>query len=291
MPCDVGDRARVEGFVRTAGERFGRIDVLVNNAGVIQRRPAGHIDPRRLRGGAADHFWGPLYATLAVLPALRERGEGRIVNISSLGGNLSVPHLLPYSASKFALTGWSEGLRAELARDGIAVTTVCPGLMRTGSPRNAFFKGRHRAEYAWFSLGDALPFTSMSAARRAADRRRLPAWRRRTGADLAGGARQQGARSPAGPDRRRAGGGQPAAAGRRRHRPRARHGGGERVAGVAVVADDPQRARPSSTISCPTDSGGRRPRLFSWPSSLSPAPRRLGHGSGAPAVAGRRELC
>jgi short-subunit dehydrogenase len=113
------------------------------------------------------HFWGPLYTTLAVLPVMRGRGEGRIVNISSIGGKIAVPHLLPYSASKFALTGFSEGLRAELLREGIYVTTVCPGLMRTGSARNATFKGRHQAEYAWFAIGDALPLTSMDAGRAA----------------------------------------------------------------------------------------------------------------------------
>lgn len=74
---------------------------------------------------------------------------------------------LPYCASKFALVGLSEGLRAELARDGILITTVCPGLMRTGSPRNAVFKGRHRAESAWFSISAALPVLSMSAERAA----------------------------------------------------------------------------------------------------------------------------
>src|ERR687893_134487 len=97
--------------------------------------------------------------------SLRRRGEGRIVNISSIGGKISVPHLVPYSASKFALVGLSEGLRAELLKDGVVVTTVCPGLMRTGSPRNALFKGRHRAEYAWFAISDSLPITSMMAER------------------------------------------------------------------------------------------------------------------------------
>src|SRR5918997_1127581 len=99
--------------------------------------------------------------------SLRRRGEGRIVNISSIGGKISVPHLVPYSASKFALVGLSEGLRAELLKDGVVVTTVCPGLMRTGSPRNALFKGRHRAEYAWFAISDSLPITSMMAERAA----------------------------------------------------------------------------------------------------------------------------
>jgi short-subunit dehydrogenase len=115
----------------------------------------------------ATHFWGPLFLTLAVLPGMRRRRAGRIVNISSIGGKVSVPHLLPYDASKFALTGFSEGLRAELLRERIYVTTVCAGLTRTGSPRNADFKGRHRSEHAWFSVGDSLPFFSTSADRAA----------------------------------------------------------------------------------------------------------------------------
>jgi short-subunit dehydrogenase len=89
------------------------------------------------------------------------------VNISSIGGKISVPHLVPYAVGKFALTGFSEGLRSELLKDNIFVTTVCPGLMRTGSPRNAFFKGNNEAEYAWFSISDALPLISMSAKRAA----------------------------------------------------------------------------------------------------------------------------
>ena len=105
----------------------------------------------------AVHFYAPLYTTLAALPHMRIRGEGRIVNISSIGGKIGVPHLIPYCASKFALTGLSEGLRAELLADGIYVTTVIPGLMRTGSPRNATFKGQHEAEFAWFSISDSLP--------------------------------------------------------------------------------------------------------------------------------------
>ena len=109
------------------------------------------------------HFWGPLHTTLAVLPEMCRRRQGRIVNITSIGGKIAVPHLVPYDASKFALVGLSEGLRAELVKDNVYVTTVCPGLMRTGSPRNAEFKGQHRAEYAWFSLSDAMPGFSMSA--------------------------------------------------------------------------------------------------------------------------------
>jgi NAD(P)-dependent dehydrogenase (short-subunit alcohol dehydrogenase family) len=167
VPCDVTDRAQVSEMVKMVREQFGRIDVLVNNAGVIQVGPVEVMTLEDYEEAMKVHFWGPLYTMLAVLPEMRARRGGRIVNISSIGGKISVPHLVPYSASKFALVGLSEGLRAELQKDGVVVTTVCPGLMRTGSPRNATFKGQHRAEYAWFSISDALPVTSMSAERAA----------------------------------------------------------------------------------------------------------------------------
>ncbi len=167
VPADITDRAQVDELVRAAVARFGSVDVLVNNAGIVQVGPMETMTIEDYEQAMAIHFWAPLYATLAVLPGMRARRAGRIVNISSIGGIISMPHLLPYNASKFALTGLSEGLRAELAKDGILVTTVCPGLMRTGSPRNALFKGQHRAEYAWFALGDALPLSSMAADRAA----------------------------------------------------------------------------------------------------------------------------
>jgi NAD(P)-dependent dehydrogenase (short-subunit alcohol dehydrogenase family) len=167
VPCDVTVREQVQVMVHTVQQHFGRIDVLINNAGMIQVGPAELMTLEDYEEAMKVHFWGPLYAVLAVLPAMRQRRQGRIVNIASIGGKLSMPHLLPYNASKFALVGFSEGLRAELAKDDIVVTTVCPGLMRTGSPRNALFKGQHRAEYTWFSISDALPLVSQSAERAA----------------------------------------------------------------------------------------------------------------------------
>jgi short-subunit dehydrogenase len=91
-----------------------------------------------------------------------ERGSGNIVNITSIAGKLSVPHLLAYSSAKFAAVGFSEGLAAELAGTGVKVTTVLPGLMRTGSYRNAFFKGQCEYEYTWFGLGASLPVLTVS---------------------------------------------------------------------------------------------------------------------------------
>jgi NAD(P)-dependent dehydrogenase (short-subunit alcohol dehydrogenase family) len=169
LPVDVADREAVATLVQQVTARFGPIDVVVNNAGVIEVGPAETMTLADYEEAMAVNFWGMVYPTLAVLPAMRERRSGRIVNITSIGGRMGVPHLLPYSASKFAALGFSQGLRAEAQRHGVIVTTVVPGLMRTGSPRNATFLGRHRAEYAWFSIADSLPGISVSveqAARR-----------------------------------------------------------------------------------------------------------------------------
>lgn len=169
IACDVADRAQVDAMVETVRRRFGGIDVLINNAGVIEIGPMEAMELREYEESMSTHFWGPLYTTLAVIPEMKRRRSGRIVNISSIGGKVSFPHLLPYCASKYALVGLSQGLRAELAKDGIAVTTVCPGLIRTGGHGHAIVKGDHQAEFDWFSLMDTLPLTSMSAGR-AADR-------------------------------------------------------------------------------------------------------------------------
>jgi short-subunit dehydrogenase len=93
---------------------------------------------------------------MEALPRMRARRAGRIVNISSIGGKVPVPHLAPYCASKFAVTGLSGSLRPEAARDRVYITNVCPGLMRTGSHVNAAFKGRAEEEYAWFKWGGLL---------------------------------------------------------------------------------------------------------------------------------------
>lgn len=167
MPCDVGDHVQVERFVQSVQAHWGPIDVLINNAGIIQVGPLANMIFADFEQAMRVHLWGPVHTVHQTLPLLRDDGQGRIVNIASIGGKISVPHLLPYCASKFALVGFSQGLRSELLRKGVRVTTVCPGLMRTGSPRNALFKGQHRAEYAWFSIGDSLPGLSLSSGRAA----------------------------------------------------------------------------------------------------------------------------
>jgi NAD(P)-dependent dehydrogenase (short-subunit alcohol dehydrogenase family) len=163
VPCDVRAREEVSVAIQCVVDEFRRIDVLVNNAGVMQVGPLEHMTIADFEEAMAVHFYGPLFASLAVIPHMRRWGGGRIVNIASIGGKIAMPHLVPYSASKFALVGLSEGLRSELRRHNIHVTTVCPGLMRTGSAPNASFKGRHRDE--WFSIADSLPVASLNARR------------------------------------------------------------------------------------------------------------------------------
>jgi short-subunit dehydrogenase len=164
LPCDISDREQVQRMVDQAIASFGQIDVLVNNAGIITVGPLQTMTLKDYEEAMAIMYWSSVYTTLAVLPSMLQRKSGHIVNITSIGGKVSVPHLLPYAGAKFATVGFSEGLHAELAPQGISVLTVIPGLMRTGSPINALFKGKHRAEYTWFNVLDTLPFTSISAA-------------------------------------------------------------------------------------------------------------------------------
>jgi short-subunit dehydrogenase len=110
---------------------------------------------------------GPVHVTLATLPHLRRQGTGHIINITSIGGKIATPHILPYTCAKYGAVGFSEGLRAELAGTGVTVTTVVPGLMRTGSHLRAVFKGNAAREYAWFGAGASLPLVSMDGERAA----------------------------------------------------------------------------------------------------------------------------
>ena len=164
LPCDVSDENQVKAAVDAALRRFGRLDILVNNAGVIQVGPAVDQTIDDYREAADVMYWGPVYAVLATLPHFRRQGCGSIVNIASIGGKVSVPHLLPYNSAKFALVGFSEGLATELRGEGIHVLTVVPGLMRTGSHLNAKFGGGQAREFAWFGLCGNLPGLSISPA-------------------------------------------------------------------------------------------------------------------------------
>lgn len=162
-PADLTNEAEVKAVIDDVIKYYGRIDVLVNNAGIIQVGPAENMTMNDYEEAMKVNFWAPLYAIHSALPYFRRQHAGRIVNITSIGGKIAVPHLLPYSASKFAAVGLSEGLQAELKQYNIHVTTVVPNLMRTGSPRNIDVKGDHEKEYAWFKISGSSPLLSQDA--------------------------------------------------------------------------------------------------------------------------------
>src|SRR5262249_41435113 len=165
--CDVRDRDEVQKTIDASVKLQGSIDVLINNAGIIQVGPFEDMGIEDFEAAMATHLWGPLYTILAALPHMRRQGGGRIVNISSIGGKIAVPHLMPYAMSKFALAGLSDGMRAELSKYGITVTSVYPGLMRTGSHVYARTKGDQNAESAWFSFLATNPLFAVDARRAA----------------------------------------------------------------------------------------------------------------------------
>ena len=176
IQCDLLDSEQIQAAVRRVIDRFGKIDILINNAGIIEVGPLEHLMREDFERAMRLHFWAPFELISQIVPEMRIWGGGRIVNVSSIGGKVAVPHMASYSASKFALTGFSDAIRAELARDNIHVTTVAPGLMRTGSHVNAKFKGRHDDEFAWFAASAGAPLISMNADRAA--RKILAACRR-----------------------------------------------------------------------------------------------------------------
>lgn len=164
IPADLRQESEAERLIESATERFGKIDILVNNAGIISVGPVENQTVKDFHDAMDSNFHTGVHSALSVLPQMLQRGSGTIVNIASVGGKVAVPHLLPYTASKFALVGFSEGLHAELRSKGVRVLTVCPGLMRTGSHLNARFAGDAAREYRWFSLSANLPGLSVSAA-------------------------------------------------------------------------------------------------------------------------------
>ena len=132
LPLDVTDRAAIDATVQDVIDRHGRIDVLVNNAGRTHVGAAEETTDAELRDLFEVHLFGPVALTRAVLPHMRSRRAGAIVQISSMGGQLSFAGFGAYSATKFALEGLSEALADEVGPLGIKVLIVEPGAFRTG---------------------------------------------------------------------------------------------------------------------------------------------------------------
>jgi short-subunit dehydrogenase len=167
LPCDVSDEEGMRTLVADVEENLGPIDLLVNNAGIIQVGPSEAMTLEDYRHALDVMFYGPLHAAEAVLPGMRARRHGTVVNVTSIGAGVGIPHLAPYTAAKFAARGWSETMGAEAARYGVHVITVMPGLMRTGSFGRALVKGKRHVEASLFALIASLPLLTVSAERAA----------------------------------------------------------------------------------------------------------------------------
>jgi short-subunit dehydrogenase len=167
VTADLRTEGDIDQLVSRVVETDRVIDVVVNNAGTIVVSPFEHTTMEDFEDSLATHFWAPYHLIRKALPHMRRGGEGRIVNISSIGGRIAVPHLAAYAAGKFALTGFSESLRAELSKSGIYVTTVTPGLMRTGSYVGVQLRGQHEKELRWFAAMADTPLLSMQTSRAA----------------------------------------------------------------------------------------------------------------------------
>jgi short-subunit dehydrogenase len=161
--CDVNEENHIQEAFRRILFRYGTIDVLINNAGSVAAGPFEAMNIEDFNAQMKIHFYAPLKAIQNVLPIFKKKGSGKIVNIASIGGKVPVPHMSSYCASKFALAGLSQTLSAELAKDKIQVTTIYPGLMRTGSPIQGVFKGDSEKEYSWFAIFDNTPGLTVSA--------------------------------------------------------------------------------------------------------------------------------
>ena len=129
--ADLGDVDRAVEVARDADEHFGGLDVLVNNAGMPKRRHVTTLTPDEVEETMRVNYLSPVRMTLALLPGMLERGRGCIVNVTSLGGRLGIKHEAAYSASKFALTGFSESMHVDLHDTPIDVRLVLPGAIDT----------------------------------------------------------------------------------------------------------------------------------------------------------------
>lgn len=165
--CDVRDGDAVQQWV-DAARADGDVSTAVHVAGVIHVGAVESMTRGHFAEAIDTMLWGPINLVLATLPGMRDAGYGRIGIVTSVGGSVGVPHLVPYSAAKFGATGFAQALHAELSGTGVTVTNVSPGLMRTGGHWRARFTGDAPKDYAWFGPGASVPLITVGAERAAA---------------------------------------------------------------------------------------------------------------------------
>lgn len=141
VPTDVRDFAQVNTLVETALNRYGSIEVLINNAGIYISGPVGQFSLEDWHQTIDTNLWGYIHTVHALLPHLLERGSGTIVNVGSIGSKTAIPYLVPYTTSKFAVAGYTQALHAELAPKGIHVCGIYPNLIKSDFLERAIFRG------------------------------------------------------------------------------------------------------------------------------------------------------
>lgn len=165
--CDVGKKDDVEEVIADIVSKYGKLDLIFNNAGIITVGSMESLTEKEYRQSIDIMYWGIVNTTLAAVPYMKKQKSGQIINITSIGGEISVPHLLSYSSAKFAAVGFSKGSASELRKDNIYVTTIVPGLMRTGSYINAQFPKDEREEFKIFSFLASTPGITLEPRRAA----------------------------------------------------------------------------------------------------------------------------
>jgi uncharacterized protein len=167
--CDVSDRAQVKALATYVRSRHGRCDILINNAGISRHRPLtadGSIES--LEAVMATNFLGSVYCTKELLPMLLEAHPGHVVNIASVAGRIPIGGNAAYSASKFALVGWSEAMHTELAGRDVFVSSIEPGPVPTeGFPQTGMVR------HPLFRLGLATTSDVIKAVRNAIEKRKV----------------------------------------------------------------------------------------------------------------------
>ena len=129
--CDVSNKLQVKEMSDAVLDRFGRIDVLVNNAGFVIYGKVNELSTEEIIAQMETNYFGMVFCTKAFLPQMLEQHSGHIVNVASVGASFGVPGIASYCATKFAMLGFSEGLRHELAGTGVGLTVVSPIMVRT----------------------------------------------------------------------------------------------------------------------------------------------------------------
>src|SRR5687768_8723624 len=151
MACDASAPDQVQRFVQSVIAHYGKIDLLVNNAGQCFVGPAAELSPSDMEKALRNIFWAQYHPTTAVLPHMRARLLGRIANVTSFGGIVPLPHQSAYVAGKYAATGWSRTLAIELRKEGVLVSTITPPPLRDGAPLYVHFNGDVEGEFSWFT--------------------------------------------------------------------------------------------------------------------------------------------